>query len=76
MDHSRQHLSLFHALLKTVSDDIVSRYFPHALNILRVEPFLYQAKGSDRPSVGASLIRNSSRNGLSKNDMAWFLGSL
>ncbi|KAI0256923.1 cytochrome P450 [Lactifluus subvellereus] len=33
-------------------------------------------KGSERPSTSASLIRNSDRNGLSDQEMAWLLGTL
>ena len=36
----------------------------------------FQAKGSDRPSVGASLIKNSDKSGLSNDDLAWLLGAL
>ncbi|KAI9442993.1 cytochrome P450 [Lactarius indigo] len=34
------------------------------------------SKGSNRPSVSASLIKNSERNGLSNQEMAWLVGSL
>ncbi|KAH9996758.1 cytochrome P450 [Russula vinacea] len=34
------------------------------------------AKGSERPSASASLIKNSNRSGLSKNEIAWLLGTL
>ncbi|KAH9996919.1 cytochrome P450 [Russula vinacea] len=34
------------------------------------------AKGSERPSVSASLIKNSNRNGLSNTDIAWLAGAL
>ncbi|KAI0256925.1 cytochrome P450 [Lactifluus subvellereus] len=33
-------------------------------------------KGSERPSTSASLIKNSDRNGLSDQEMAWLLGTL
>ena len=67
---------MFTGLLDTVSDDIVSRYFPQALNVLILELLPFQAKGSERPSVSASLIRNSSRSGLSYNEIAWLTGTL
>ena len=65
---------MFNGLLDTVSNDIVSRYLSHALNILESLPF--QAKGSERPSVSVSLLKNSDRNGLSRNEIAWLLGAL
>ncbi|KAF8478443.1 cytochrome P450 [Russula ochroleuca] len=34
------------------------------------------AKGSERPSVSASLIKNSNRSGLSNTEIAWLLGTL
>ncbi|KAI0293106.1 cytochrome P450, partial [Russula brevipes] len=34
------------------------------------------AKGSERPSVSASLIKNSDRSGLSNHEISWLLGSL
>jgi hypothetical protein len=74
MEHFRQHSAMFNGLLDTVSDDIVGSYFRLALNILELLPF--QAKGSERPSVSASLIKNSNRSGLSKNEMAWVVGTL
>ena len=69
-----QYSAMFNGLLDTVSDDIVSRYFPHVPNILESLPF--QAKGSERPSVSASLMKNSERSGLSYNEIAWLLGTL
>ena len=74
MGHFRQHSAMFNKLLDTVSNDIVSRYFPDAPNIL--ESLSFQAKGSERPSVCASLLKNSSRNGLSNTEIAWLLGTL
>jgi hypothetical protein len=65
---------MFNGLLDTVSNDIVSRYFPHSLNIL--ESLSFQAKGSERPSVSASLMKNSNRSGLSNTEIAWLLGGL
>jgi hypothetical protein len=74
MEHFKQHSAMFNGLLDTVFNDIVSRCFPRALNILDSLPF--QAKGSERPSASASLIKNSNRSGLSKNEIAWLLGTL
>ncbi|KAH9041418.1 cytochrome P450 [Lactarius hengduanensis] len=34
------------------------------------------SKGSERPSMSASLIKNYDRNGLSNQEMAWLLGTL
>ncbi|KAH9993744.1 cytochrome P450 [Russula vinacea] len=34
------------------------------------------AKGSERPSVSASLLKSSNRNGLSKTEISWLLGGL
>ncbi|KAH9066399.1 cytochrome P450 [Lactarius vividus] len=34
------------------------------------------SKGSERPSMSATLINNSDRNGLSNHEMAWLLGTL
>jgi hypothetical protein len=74
IEHFRQHSAMFNGLLDTVSNDIVSQYFSLMLNILESVPF--QAKGSERPSVSASLLKNSSRSGLSNNEIAWLLGTL
>ena len=65
---------MFGELLDPISNDIVSRYFHHALDILELLPF--QANGSERPSVSASLIKNSNRSGLSKTEIAWLVGTL
>jgi hypothetical protein len=74
MEHFRQHSAMFNGLLDTVSNNIVSRYPPHALNIS--EPLPFQAEGSERPSVGASLLKNSDRSELSNHEIAWLLGTL
>ena len=74
MERYRQNSVMFNGLLDTVSNDIVSSYFRLALNILELPPF--QAKGSERPSVGASLLKNSSRSGLSNHEISWLLGTL
>ncbi|KAI9459465.1 cytochrome P450 [Lactarius psammicola] len=34
------------------------------------------SKGCERPSLSASLIKNSDRNGLSNQEMAWLIGTL
>ncbi|KAI0265679.1 cytochrome P450 [Gloeopeniophorella convolvens] len=34
------------------------------------------SNGSERPSISASLIKNSDRNGLSSHEMAWLMGTL
>ncbi|KAH8995439.1 cytochrome P450 [Lactarius akahatsu] len=34
------------------------------------------SKGSERPSMSATLIKNSDRNGLSDEEMAWLIGTL
>ncbi|KAH9012295.1 cytochrome P450 [Lactarius pseudohatsudake] len=34
------------------------------------------SKGSERPSMSATLIKNSDRNGLSGEEMAWLIGTL
>ncbi|KAH9035340.1 cytochrome P450 [Lactarius pseudohatsudake] len=34
------------------------------------------SKGSERPSMSATLIKNHDRNGLSNHEMAWLLGTL
>jgi hypothetical protein len=74
MEHFGQHSAMFNGLFNTVSDDIVSRSSLYALNILESLPF--QAKGSERPSVSASLIKSSDRSGLSNTEIAWLIGSL
>ena len=74
MEHFKQHSAMFNGLLDTVSSDIVSRYFPHILNTL--ELIIFQAKGSERPSASASLLKNSDRSGLSRNEISWILGTL
>ena len=74
MEHFRQHSAMFSGLLDTVSDDIVSSYFRLVLNIFELLPS--QAKGSERPSVSASLLKNSSRSRLFNHEMAWLLGTL
>ena len=40
------------------------------------EFFTLQSKGSERPSVSASPIKNSEQTGLSNQEMAWLVGSL
>jgi hypothetical protein len=60
--------------LDAVSKDIVSPLFHRVLNILKSLPF--QAEGSERPSVSASLIKNSDRSGLSNTEISWLLGTL
>ena len=74
MEHFREHSAMFNGLLDPIYNDIVSQYFPHALNILELLPL--QANGSERPSVSASLIKNSKRSGLSKTEIAWLVGTL
>ena len=74
MERFRQHSAMFNGLLDTVSNDVVSSYFRLALNIPELLPF--QAKGSERSSVSASLLKNSSRSGLSNHEIAWLLGTL
>ena len=71
MEYFRQHSAMFNGLLDS---NIVSRYFPHVLNMLELPSF--QAKGFERPSVSASLMNNSNRSGLSNNEIAWLLGTL
>jgi hypothetical protein len=75
MEHFRQHTAMFNGLLNTVCSDIVkSIIYAHAKNFVESPPF--QAKGSERPCVSASLIKNSKRSGLSNNEIAWLLGTL
>ena len=74
MEHFRQHSAFFSGLLDTVSREMVGGFSPDVLNIL--ESLSFQAKGSERPSVGASLMKNSDRSGLSKNEIAWLVGTL
>ena len=74
MEHFQQHTSVFNGLMDTVSSDIVSRLFVFKKDLVESLPF--QVKGSERPSVCASLIKNSNRSGLSKNEIAWIVGTL
>jgi hypothetical protein len=75
MEHFRQHTTMFNGLLNTVRSDIVkSIIYIHTKDLVESSPF--QAKGSERPSVGASLLKNSKRSGLSDNEIAWLLGTL
>ncbi|KAH9990618.1 cytochrome P450 [Russula vinacea] len=74
MERFEQHSAMFNGLLDTVSNDIVSRYLPYPPNIL--ESLSFQAKGSERPSVSASLLKGSNRNGLSNTEISWLLGGL
>jgi hypothetical protein len=75
MVHFRQHTAMFNGLLDTVRSDIVkSIIYIHAKDLAESSPL--QAKGSERPSVSASLIENSKRSGLSNNEIAWLLGTL
>jgi hypothetical protein len=39
MEDYKKYSGMFNGLLNTVSNDIVSQYFPHALNILELLPF-------------------------------------
>jgi hypothetical protein len=64
---------MFNGLLDTVSDAIVSRLLSSCAELSRVAAI--QAKGSERPSVSASLMKNSERSGLSYNEIAWLLGT-
>ncbi|KAF8258627.1 cytochrome P450 [Lactarius quietus] len=46
--------------------------FNGLLNAVRINV----SKGCERPSMSASLIKNSDRNGLSNQEMAWLIGTL
>ncbi|KAI9446207.1 cytochrome P450 [Lactarius indigo] len=46
--------------------------FTGLLNVVRGDV----SKGSERPSMSATLIKNYDRNGLSNHEMAWLLGTL
>jgi hypothetical protein len=74
MERFRQHTAMFNGLLNTVCSDIVSQLTVFIKDLIELLPF--QAKGSERPSVCASLIKNSKRSGLSNNEIAWLLGTL
>ena len=74
-EHFRQHTALFNRCLNTVCDDIVSAISCVSEQIFP-EKLVLQAKGSERPSVGATLIKNSDRSGLSRDEIAWLLGTL
>jgi len=66
---------MFNGLLNTVCSDIVkSIIYVHAEDFVESSPS--QAKGSERPSVCASLIKNSKRSGLSNHEITWLLGTL
>ncbi|KAI9446203.1 cytochrome P450 [Lactarius indigo] len=49
-----------------------SNMFDALLNAVRGDV----SKGSERPSMSATLIKNSNRNGLSNQEMAWLIGTL
>ncbi len=74
MEHYRQHTAMFNGLLDTVRSDIVSNYLCSYKEPSKLT--LSQAKGSERPSACASLLKNSNRSGLSNNEIAWTLGTL
>ncbi len=75
MEHLRQHTSMFNGLLDNVRSDIVSRLFAFVVRNVLSRPY-FKAKGSEQPSVCASLIKNSKRSGLSDNEVAWLVGTL
>ena len=74
MDRYQQHTTMFNGLLNTVCSHIVSQLCVRVEDPLELASF--QAKGSERPSVSASLMKNSDRSGLSNNEIAWLLGTL
>jgi hypothetical protein len=75
MEHFRQHTAMFNRPLNAVHHDIVSQYASFAQQTLLTR-YYSQAKGSERPSVSASLIKNCNQSGLSHDEIVWLLGTL
>ena len=66
---------MFERLLLKVANDLVS--FRSSGTPLRCfNSFRHQANGIDRPSFGATVIKNQSKHDLSEREQAWLVGDM
>ena len=66
---------MFKRLLGNVVDDLVRARCSGLLNEMDYR-YQFQAKGIDRPSFGATLIKNRDKYHLSEREQAWLAGSM
>ena len=65
---------MFEALFNAVRREIVSELVGTLVELIDFTALQY--KGCERPSISATLVKNSDRNGLSNREMAWMVGTL
>ena len=67
---------MFQRLLGKVADDLVSAVLTIVIHREMVPNSQLQADGIDRPSFGATVLKNHSKYGLSEREQAWLVGNM